>query len=61
MIFLYLSIALMNIMQHYLGECSELLGSVLKDGSSAEEMDFEDVEKACACFLVIHTQSLMFV
>ena len=45
-------------MQHYLGECSELLGSVLKDGSSAEEMDFEDVEKAC--FLVIHTQSLIF-
>lgn len=45
-------------MQQYLGECSELLGSVLKDGSSAEEMDFEDLEKACACILVIDAHHL---
>jgi len=43
-------------LQQYLGECGELLGSVLKAGASAEEMDFEEVEKACACFLVMYIE-----
>jgi len=47
-----------DILQQYLGECGELLGSVLKDGASAEELDFEDVEKACVCFLVTYLEPL---
>eukprot|EP00890_Picochlorum_soloecismus_P002034 jgi/Picsp_1/2831/NSC_01057-R1_sas10 utp3 c1d family protein len=45
----------MSRCEQYLGECGELLGSVLKAGASAEEMDFEEEMSPLDAAMMYHT------